>query len=124
MTEQTFFKADDPDAGLFRQLAQGVSTRLFPGDQAMVSVVEIAPGAAGVMHQHPEEQWGLCLSGSGTRTQGDVSVEVAQGDFWRTPGGVDHTVVAGPEGLRVLDIFAPPRAEYTKPGSGFGTDGG
>jgi hypothetical protein len=27
---------------------------------------------------------------------------------------------AGADGCRVLDIFAPPRAEYKKPGSGFG----
>ena len=40
---------------------------------------------------------------------------------WRAPGNVPHTMRAGPEGARVLDIFAPPRAEYRKAGSGFGT---
>jgi hypothetical protein len=28
---------------------------------------------------------------------------------------------AGPDGARVLDIFSPPRPEYKKPGSGFGS---
>jgi hypothetical protein len=34
---------------------------------------------------------------------------------------VPHTMRAGPEGARVLDIFSPPRPEYKKAGSGFGT---
>ena len=54
------------------------------------------------------------------RVQGDEEITVKKGDFWRTPGNVPHTMRAGPEGARVLDIFSPPRPEYKKPGSGFG----
>ena len=72
------------------------------------------------MHDHPEEQWGLCLEGSGIRFQGGEEIAFSKGDFWRTPGGVPHTMRAGEDGCRVLDIFAPPRDEYRKPGSGFG----
>jgi len=116
-----FHRLDDTAAGLFRELAPGVTTRIFAGEQAMLSVVEIAPNAAGGMHHHPEEQWGVLLEGSAIRFQGDEAIEVRKGDFWRTPGGVPHTMRAGPEGCRVLDIFSPPRPEYRKPGSGFGT---
>ena len=119
MTEQVFFSKDDPDAGLFRQLAEGVSTRLFPGDQAMLSFVKVEPGAKGTLHHHPEEQWGYVLSGGGKRFQGDEVWEFGPGDFWRTPGGVPHTVEAGPEGALILDVFAPPREAYKKAGSGF-----
>ena len=66
------------------------------------------------MHDHPEEQWGLCLEGSGIRFQGGEEVAFSIGDFWRTPGGVPHTMRAGEDGCRVLDIFAPPRDEYRK----------
>ena len=118
---KNFFNIDNPEGGIARELAPGINTNVFAGDQAMISVVEIAPGAAGQLHDHPEEQWGLCLAGAGTRTQGDDVVEVRAGDFWRTPGGVPHTIVAGPDGMRVLDIFAPPRKAYVQPGSGFGT---
>ena len=119
MSEQTFFKADDPDAGLFRQLAEGVSTRLFPGDQAMLSFVKVERAASGALHHHPEEQWGYVLSGGGRRFQGDEVWKFGPGDFWRTPGGVPHTVEAGPEGAFILDVFAPPREAYRTPGSGF-----
>ena len=119
MPEQVFFKSDDHDAGLFRQLAEGVSTRLFPGEQAMLSFVKVEPGASGALHHHPEEQWGYVLSGSGKRFQGDEVWDFGPGDFWRTPGDVPHTVEAGPEGALILDVFAPPREAYKKLGSGF-----
>ena len=86
----------------------------------MLSVVTLAPHAEGKMHHHPEEQWGVLLEGSAVRMQGGEEIAVSKGDFWRTPGNVPHTMRAGPEGARVLDIFSPPRPEYRKPGSGFG----
>ena len=86
----------------------------------MLSVVELEPGKAGKMHNHPEEQWGLCLEGDAVRTQGDQQFTVRAGDFWYTPGEMMHTMQAGPQGVKVLDIFGPPREEYKTPGSGYG----
>ncbi len=106
---------------MLRELAEGVTTRIFAGEHAMLSVVTIAPNAEGVMHHHPEEQWGVLLEGSAVRFQGGEEIHGhAKGDFWRTPGNVPHTMHAGPDGARVLDIFSPPRAEYKKAGKGFG----
>lgn len=115
-----FHNLDDASDGLLRELAPGLTTRIFAGEHAMLSVVEIAPHAEGTLHHHPEEQWGVLLEGSAIRIQGGEEIEVKKGDFWRTPGHVPHTMRAGPEGARVLDIFSPPRAEYRKPGTGFG----
>jgi quercetin dioxygenase-like cupin family protein len=115
-----FHNLDAPVGGIHRELAPGLTTQIFPGESAMLSVVTIAPGASGTLHHHPEEQWGVLLEGSAIRFQGDEEIAVRKGDFWRTPGGVPHTMRAGPEGCRVLDIFAPPRPEYRAPGSGFG----
>jgi quercetin dioxygenase-like cupin family protein len=119
MRPENFFSLADLSNGVFRELAPGITTRIFSGEHAMLSLVTIAPGARGTLHHHPEEQWGFCLEGSGLRIQGDDVVEIASGDFWRTPGGVPHTVESGPEGLVILDVFAPPRKTYTRPGSGF-----
>ncbi len=122
MTEQKkeFHNIDHPEDGLFRELAPGLTTRIFFGEHAMLSVVNLAPNAVGRLHHHPEEQWGVLLEGSAIRVQGDEEIPVRKGDFWRTPGNVPHMMRAGSEGARVLDIFSPPRHEYTKPGSGFG----
>ena len=121
MAVENFFNLSDPDQGIPRQLAEGIATRVFPGEQAMLSLVTIEPNAEGRMHSHPEEQWGIMLEGEGVRVQDGVEVAVKKGDFWRTPGGVPHTFRAGPSGATVLDVFAPPREEYRKAGSGFGT---
>ncbi|MEC9368404.1 MAG: cupin domain-containing protein [Pseudomonadota bacterium] len=112
------------DQGLKRRLSDGIETRIFPGEQAMISVVRIAPNAAGRLHSHPEEQWGVVIEGSGTRTQDGREFQVKEGDFWRTPGNVPHTFRGGPKGAVILDVFAPPREEYRKAGSGFGKDSG
>jgi quercetin dioxygenase-like cupin family protein len=115
-----FHNIDNPEGGILRELAPGIVTHIFSGEQAQLSVVTLGPNAQGTLHQHPEEQWGLMLEGSGVRTQGGVEIPIGKGDFWRTPGNVPHTLRAGPDGARVLDIFSPPRPEYKKPGRGYG----
>ncbi len=121
MTAENFFNLSDTSQGIARQLGEGLATRVFPGEQAMLSLVTIAPNAQGKLHSHPEDQWGVLLEGSGVRTQGGEEVPVKVGDFWRTPGGVPHSFRGGPAGAKVLDVFAPPREEYRKAGSGFGS---
>jgi quercetin dioxygenase-like cupin family protein len=123
MQEQLFFNTASAEGGISRELAPGITTTIFSGDQAMLSIVRFEPGVRGSLHHHPEEQWGYCLSGSGLRFHGGDDagdgMPVKPGDFWRTPGDLPHTMEAGAEGMVVVDIFAPPRAAYRKPGSGF-----
>jgi quercetin dioxygenase-like cupin family protein len=114
-----FHNIDDAKGAIVRELAPGLTARIFSGEQAMLSIVSVAPNAKGEVHHHPQEQWGLLLEGSGIRFQGDEQISVKKGDFWRTPGNVPHALQAGPDGARVLDIFSPPRPEYKKAGSGF-----
>ena len=90
MTEH-FFHIDDLTQGLARKLTNGITTRIFPGDQAMLSVVRISPNAQGTLHSHPEEQWGYMIEGSATRIQNGEHMQVEKGSFWRTPGNVEHS---------------------------------
>jgi len=117
---ETFFNLDDLSQGIARELAPGLKTRIFVGDQAMLSVVRMDPGAEGSIHSHPEEQWGVMLEGEGVRIQDGKEFPVKAGDFWCTPGDTVHGFRAGPNGAKVLDIFAPPRDAYRTAGSGFG----
>ena len=120
MADKDLFNLHDMSQGIRRELAAGINTRIFPGEQAMLSVVRLDPHAEGTLHSHPQEQWGVMLEGAAMRTQDGIEFAVKAGDFWRTPGGVPHTVKAGPEGAIILDVFAPPRDEYRKAGKGFG----
>ena len=71
-------------------------------------------------HSHPEEQWGYMIEGTATRIQDGEHIQVGKGSFWRTPRHVEHSVIAGPEGCIILDVFAPPREEYRTPGADLG----
>ncbi|MCH9020207.1 MAG: cupin domain-containing protein [Proteobacteria bacterium] len=119
-TSDWVFNINNMEQGIPRKLGEGLSTRVFPGDQAMLSVVRIAPHSTGTLHSHPQEQWGVLLEGELVRIQGGEEVAMKAGDFWRTPGGVEHGVRTGDAGAVVLDVFAPPRDEYRNPGEGFG----
>jgi quercetin dioxygenase-like cupin family protein len=116
---ENYFNVDALEQGITRQLAEGMTTRVFTGEGAMISIVRIEPKKSGRIHSHPQEQWGFCFRGSGVRMQGGEEVEVSSGDFWCTPGNVEHSFVAGPDGAVIYDVFAPPRKEYEKPGAGF-----
>ena len=115
-----FFTVSNDKEGIHRELTKGISTRIFPGEQAMISVVKVEPNAEGKVHSHPEEQWGYLVEGTLKRIQDGEIFEVSQGDFWRTPANVPHGVIGGPNGAVILDIFAPPRSDYLKSGKGFG----
>ena len=114
------FQLNDDPRGIVRTLAPGIETRIFPGQQVMLSVVRIEPNARGTVHSHPEEQWGVLLEGQCTRIQDGQEVACAVGDFWCTPGGAMHGIYTGEVGAVVLDIFSPPREEYKQAGKGFG----
>tara|TARA_B110000438_G_C15469487_1_gene502445 strand:- start:203 stop:574 length:372 start_codon:yes stop_codon:yes gene_type:complete len=123
MSQKDFFHSiDDLDTGIKRVLGDGISTRIFCGEEAMLSVVTIEPNAKGKIHSHPQEQWGFLIEGSGIRIQGGEQIVIKKGDFWQTPGGVDHGIIGGPNGAKVLDVFSPPRDEYKISGSGFGNN--
>lgn len=114
MRTDHFYNLDDPTQGAHRQLAPGLSARIFEGDRSMLSIVTVAPNAKGKIHSHPEEQWGVLLEGDGIRVQDGEEIWVTAGDFWRTPGGTTHSFRAGPGGARILDIFSPPRDDYKR----------
>ena len=107
------------EGGIPRQLAEGLSARVFPGEHLMLSVVEIQPGSVSPVHSHANEQWGVCLEGEWIRIQDGVEHPVKAGDFWQTPPHVPHGGRATDKRAVVLDIFSPPREEYRKAGSGY-----
>ncbi len=114
------FNVNDASQGIARQLAEGLTARIFVGENAMLSVVHIEPHSAGKIHNHPEEQWGFLIEGACIRIQGDEEFAAKAGDFWHTPGHVLHGIRTGDVGAVVLDIFSPPRPEYRNAGDGFG----
>lgn len=118
--EHDIFNLNDLTAGIPRALSNGIKAQVFHGDQSTMMIARFGPNMPGRLHKHPHEQWHLVLEGSCTRIHDGEEVECQKGDFWVTRGNTIHTVVAGPEGLLLLDFFAPARDDYREPGEGFG----
>lgn len=92
------FNLADTSRGIQRKLAEGITTRIFPGQNVMLSVVTLEPNSSGIIHSHPEEQWGMLLDGNCVRLQADEEVQMYKGDFWYTPGGVEHMFALAAQG--------------------------
>ena len=45
--EKYFYNIKDQEKGILRELGDGIKTRIFPGEQAMVSIVNVDPNAKG-----------------------------------------------------------------------------
>ncbi|MEE9273865.1 MAG: cupin domain-containing protein [bacterium] len=105
-----FYRSDAP--GVPRKLADGVFSRVFFGERVMLSIVTIEPNTEAPIHSHPNEQWGYLLEGAWERYQDGAWVQCKAGDFWCTPGGVEHGGRTRGEKAVVLDVFSPPREEY------------
>ena len=93
-------------------LADGVRARALFGDDAMLNLVELDPGAVVPEHSHPHEQLGLCLSGLIVMQIGGEDHPMGPMGAMHIPSGVVHGAYAGPEGAVVLDVFVPVREEF------------
>ena len=113
------FNIDDLAQGICRKLSDGIETRIFTGQNAMLSVVRLKPHSSGQVHSHLEEQWGILIKGECTRIQGDEEIEMFAGDFWYTPSNVSHGIRTGDSSATVIDIFSPPRDAYRTSGEVF-----
>ena len=77
-----FHNLFDESDGLFRELGPGLTTRIFAGEHAMLSIVSIGPNQIGTMHHHPEEQDPWCgkpgHGADGGGCQREVGLRAAQ----------------------------------------------
>ena len=89
-----------------RELGPGVKLKTMWGEKIMMSLVELKPNSVVPMHSHPNEQGEFLFE------IGNESKVVKAGEYYIIPGGVDHSVQAGNEPSKALDIFSPPREDY------------
>lgn len=95
-----------------KELAPGVLARTFWGDQMLMAMVDLAPGAVVPAHHHPHEQSGVVIEGEVEFTIGDETRVLRTGGVYLIPGDTPHGVTTGPAGAKVMDIFSPVREEY------------
>src|SRR3954471_5237917 len=94
------------------QIWEGVVARRVQGDKLTLAVVELAPNAVVPEHRHPNEQCGLVIEGEVTFRIGDEERRLGPGGTWRIVSDMPHSVVTGPDGAVVIDVFSPARDDW------------
>lgn len=105
----------DPEARTKTAALPGVALRTFWGEQMLVSLVDLAPGAVIPSHSHPHEQMGMMVRGAMAMTIADETRQVHAGDIYIVPGGISHSVIVGDAGAQAIEAFSPVREEYKFP---------
>ena len=98
-----------------KELLPGVVLRTFWGDNVLLTLVDLAPGAVIPLHGHPHEQITTVVSGGLTMTIAGETRQCGPGAVAVIPSGVSHSVINGPAPSRVIDAFSPVREEYKFP---------
>jgi len=91
----------------------GILARAVVGEEMTMAIVELDPNAVAAEHHHANEQLGIVLRGTMTFRIGEETREIGPGMTYRILAEVPHMATAGPEGCVVMDIFAPPRADWS-----------
>ena len=90
----------------------GVVARTVGGSEATLAAIELEPDAVVPEHSHVNEQTGILLSGSLTFTIAGESRDLRPGSAWVIPAHAPHSVTVGPEGAKIVELFAPPRTDW------------
>jgi len=91
---------------------EGVVGRAVNGAEATLAAIELAPGTVVPEHNHANEQTGMLIRGALRFRIGDETKDLVPGSTWVIPAHVPHDVVAGPDGAFLIELFAPPRADW------------
>jgi mannose-6-phosphate isomerase-like protein (cupin superfamily) len=76
---------------------------------AGIATCEVDPGARSPLHVHQiTEETYFILDGAGTMVLGDEEVPIGPGDTVLIPPGLPHAIEAGPAGVKLLVVTAPP----------------
>ena len=94
------------------ELAPGVHTRTFWGEQMLLSRVEVEANTEMPLHTHSEEQGGIILEGEFEIGMGGEVKVLKPGDMYIIPGGVEHYAKALGQKVRALGIYSPVREAF------------
>ena len=92
--------------------APGLHLRMISGDQMMSCWNRIDPNVSLSRHSHPNEQVGIVIEGAVTVTIGEETRRLTPGMAYVVPGDVEHDAETGPEGVLLIESFAPARQGF------------
>lgn len=105
------------DVALEPMPAEGsVLRRFVNGERITVATVTFTAGSAVLPHRHDNEQFAIVLTGAMEFTVEGAPVVLHGGDMLHLEPGELHGARALEDSV-VLDVFAPPRADWGAPGA-------
>ena len=87
----------------------GVRRRVLDADGCTVTEYTFEAGAEFPRHRHRQEQVTMIEHGAVTMTLGQEPHELSVGAWSVVGGGVEHGIVAGPDGARIRAVLVPRR---------------
>mgnify|MGYP006304433623 CR=1 FL=1 len=97
---------------------EGITKKtLVYGDNTLMTEFRLNAGSTLPRHSHPHEQTGYLVRGRMRLTIGAETFDVAPGDSWCVPGGVEHGAEVD-EAAVAVEVFAPVREDYLPEAAG------
>ena len=93
------------------ELAPGAMSHLVVGEQAVVSILTMPANSHFPVHRHEAEQIMIVLEGNLDHIIDGKRYRVEEGNVVVLPSNIPHGGDIGEVDCRVIDIFAPPRAD-------------
>jgi len=84
---------------------------LVHGDKTLMTEFHLEQGSHLPKHAHPYEQTGYLVRGRLRLTIGAQQCDLAPGDSWCIPGGVEHGAEVLEDAV-AIEVFAPVREDY------------
>ncbi len=97
----------------YTMLVPGAWSKIINGKSIQVSCLFMAPSIEFDYHNHPEEQLMTVLRGRITEYILDRKEDMTTGNTLFLPAQMIHGGKLSPEAAHVIDVFYPPRADYT-----------
>ena len=91
---------------------RGATARAIHGERLTVAVVDLEPDLEVPEHHHDNEQLGFVLKGHVTMVIAGASQRLGVGDTYVIPSNVPYFAFTGSDGVTVVDVFAPVRADW------------
>jgi quercetin dioxygenase-like cupin family protein len=96
------------------QLAPGAQNYIVSAEEITVSFVTLQPNIRIIPHRHESEQMVIVQDGACDFLVAGKLYHLEEGDVLIIPSKVDHGNYSSERGLRMIEVFSPPRYDMVE----------